>query len=92
MGQAEESSDDVDLNVGTTFKNYVSTKKFGAPDKFLSINDYIKLEFMNDVPEIVCDILCYLSRHVHHRSNHLDKKVYEHLLSSQINKVIVQTE
>jgi hypothetical protein len=89
MGQAEESSDDVDLNVETTFKNYVSTKKFGASDKFLNINDYIKLDFMNDVPEIVCDILCYLSRHVHHRSNHIEKKVYEHLLFSQIKKEVV---
>ena len=47
---------------------------------------------MNVVPEIVCDILCYLVNYVHHRSNMISKDAYEAMLAGQIQKLPVRTE
>lgn len=69
MDISDESDDDLKLDVIETFKKYVSEKKFGEPDKSLTFKDYYKLEFINDVPEIVCDILFYLARYYHYRTN-----------------------
>ena len=42
---------------------------------------------MNHVPEIVCDVLYYLSGYVHHRTDEIPKDVYTKMLKAQIENV-----
>ena len=42
---------------------------------------------MNQVPEIVCDVLYYLSGYVHHRTEEIPKDVYTKMLQAQIDNV-----
>jgi hypothetical protein len=82
INKDDDSDGDPVLDVINTFKKYVSEKKFNEDDKALVFKDYYKLNFPNDVPEIVCDIICYLSHYYHYRTGYVKKKVYEHLLDS----------
>ena len=38
------------------------------------------IEWMNVVPEIVCDVLGYLANYVHFRTDRLSKEAYEEML------------
>ena len=56
-----------DLDVNQTWKDYIKEKKFDQNADFISYSEYAKIHFMNDVPEIVCDIVYYLARYVYYR-------------------------
>ena len=47
---------------------------------------------MNQVPEIVCDLLFYLSGYIHHRTDEIPKDVYTKMLKAQILNVPVATQ
>ena len=48
---------------------------------------------MNHVPEIVCDVLYYLSGYIHHRTEDISKDVYTKMLKAQIaNKSVASQE
>lgn len=83
MDQSDDSDEAPVLDVYTTFKKFVSEKRFSAPDKFLNFKDYYKMNFANDVPEIVCDIFYYLANYSHYRTGYLNKDTYERLLNAQ---------
>jgi len=50
----------------------------------LDFEEYAKIEFLNDVPEIVCDILCYLARYFHYRTSQMTERIYQKALISQV--------
>ena len=39
---------------------------------------------MNQVPEIVCDVLFYLSGYVHHRTEDISLEAYKQMLMCQV--------
>jgi hypothetical protein len=82
MDQSDESDEEPVLDVRSTFKRFVSEKRFSKPDRHINFKDYYKLNFPNDVPEIVCDIFCYLARQYHHRTGYLTREKYERLLDA----------
>ena len=44
------------------------------------------------MPEIVCDLLFYLSGYVHHRTDEIPKDVYKKMLIAQIDNVSVASQ
>lgn len=50
---------------------------------YISKNAYLKMDFMNEVPEIVCDILYHLARYVHYRTDRFSEKAYKEMLQCQ---------
>ena len=63
-------------------------KKMNRREFYISEKQYMQLEFMNEVPEIVCDILYHLSGYVHHRTNKFSYEAYEEMLRCQHDKVV----
>ena len=47
---------------------------------------------MNEAPEIVCDVLFYLSAYVHHRTNHMPYETYKNVLFSQVQNTDIRTK
>ena len=74
------------------FLNYICDKKYTTKEYFISQNQYLDMEFMNQVPEIVCDILYYLSGYIHHRTDQIPKDVYTKMLKAQIENVSTATQ
>ena len=92
MDQSDDSDEAPVLDVFATFKKFVSEKRFSAPDKFLNFKEYYKLNFPNDVPEIVCDIFYYLAHYSHYRTGYLNRDTYERLLNAQHENRLLETE
>ena len=92
MDQSDDSDEPPVLDVHATFKRFVSEKRFSAPDRHLTFKDYYKLNFPNDVPEIVCDIFCYLANQYHYRTGYLTRDTYERLLNAQLENRLLETE
>ena len=46
--------------------------------------DYVKIKWMNVVPEIVCDILGYMASYTHYRTDHISKDAYDTMLKGQV--------
>jgi len=92
MTNSSDSEDEPSIDMISTFKNFISKKNFGEPDKHLTFKDYYKLNFINDVPEIVCDILCYLSKYYHYRTNAMERALYERLMDAQQADIVLETD
>lgn len=69
----------------------MTEKNFTVESHHLSKNDYLKINWMNVVPELVCDILNYMCNYIHLRSNKISKDAYEAMLQGQIQKLPVST-
>jgi len=52
-------------------------KKMQSREFYISEKQYMTLDFMNEVPEIVCDILYHLSGYVHYRTDRFSEEAYE---------------
>ena len=79
------------LHPSRVFDEYVCEKNYQKKEYFISENQYLQLEFMNQVPEIICDLLYYLSGYVHYRTDLISKDVYQKMLIAQINNTSVAT-
>ena len=58
----------------------------------MNLEEYLKLNWMNVVPEIICDILGYLANYIHFRTDVVSREAYESLLQGQIRTMPVMTE
>lgn len=67
------------------------TKKFDSAPYFLSQAEYLKISWLNVIPEILCDILFYMCGYVHYRADKLTKDVYTHMLTGQILHIPVSS-
>lgn len=53
----------------------------------------MQLDFMNQIPEIVCEILCYLAKFYHYRTNKITPGAYRILMNSTLaNKSAADVE
>lgn len=66
------------------FNSYICESKMQHREYFISKKQYLAMEFMNEVPEIVCDILFYLSGFVHYRTDRISAETYHQMLRCQI--------
>ena len=62
------------------FMNYICESKMISREYFISQKKYCELEFINEVPEIVCDVLFYLSGYIHYRTDRISLEGYEKML------------
>ena len=53
---------------------------------------YMDLDFMNESPEIVNDVLYYLSGYVHHRTNLVSYEDYKKILKGQVQNESIETQ
>ena len=70
------------LNPSAVFSNFVSDNYFKNPDEYISEEQYTQLIFMNQIPEVVCDVLCYLAKYYHYRSAEISLEVYSALMDA----------
>ena len=68
------------ISIYKAFQGYVSDSRLAKPEYYITESQYLSLDFMNEIPEIVCDILYYLSGFVHYRTNRFSQEVYEKFL------------
>lgn len=79
----------VDLNqvlVTNAHGAYVKEKYYNSAEFFISEKQFIEQDWMNQVPEIVCDVLFMLSGFSHYRTNQIDSDVYKEMLMCQVNQ------
>lgn len=67
-------------DVHKTFKQYTVDKHFSKGAELISFEEYVSIPWLNDIPEIVCDVLCYLTNYFHHRSDIISKEAYKNML------------
>lgn len=67
------------------FLSFIGEAKMPSREYYISKKQYLKLDFLNEVPEIVCDVLYYLSGYVHFRSKIMNAQLYEKMLRCQIS-------
>lgn len=72
------------LHVGKTFKQYMVAKNFQSDYSHITQKEYNKIQWINVVPEIICDILCYIVCYFHYRTDTFSRDVYENMLTGQI--------
>ena len=73
-------------------KQYMVEKKFEKDNMFLLRSDYAKIKWLNVVPELICDVLCYMCNYFHYRTNKLSREAYENMLSGQKQNTPVMSE
>lgn len=66
-----------------TFRSYIVDKGFNKT-LFITRKKYQGLDWQNAVPELVCDILCYMVNYFHYRTDKFSRKVYNTLLTAQV--------
>ena len=99
-GKLEEREDDwlkqyVDkpaVRVKNLFSEFVFDKNFARASHHITETEYQKIEWMNVVPEIVCDILGYMSDYVHYRTHKMNRDLYENMLHFQVRQIEIMTE
>ena len=69
------------LAVPRTFKQYTVEKNFQSDYSHITQNEYNKIPWINVVPEIVCDILCYMANYFHYRTDTFGRDAYEKMLT-----------
>ena len=67
-------------------------KHFARAAELITQEEYLKIPWLNVVPEIVCDILCYLTHYFHYRSDLISKEAYSSMLTGQILNMHVATQ
>ena len=72
----------VNLNPHVIFSKYVSENYFNKSEVCITEEQYMKLNFMNQIPEIVCEIICYLSKYYHYRTRFVSQKAYRVLMDA----------
>eukprot|EP00353_Schmidingerella_taraikaensis_P016599 CAMPEP_0185613668 /NCGR_PEP_ID=MMETSP0436-20130131/28118_1 /TAXON_ID=626734 ORGANISM="Favella taraikaensis, Strain Fe Narragansett Bay" /NCGR_SAMPLE_ID=MMETSP0436 /ASSEMBLY_ACC=CAM_ASM_000390 /LENGTH=98 /DNA_ID=CAMNT_0028247853 /DNA_START=610 /DNA_END=906 /DNA_ORIENTATION=+ len=70
----------------------MSELKMDKKEYYLSAKQYCELEFMNEVPELVCDLLFYMSGYVHFRTNRFSQEGYEQILRCQLQNINVMSK
>mmetsp|Transcript_20742 Transcript_20742/g.24346 ORF Transcript_20742/g.24346 Transcript_20742/m.24346 type:complete len:109 (-) Transcript_20742:503-829(-) len=80
------------MRVKHYFSEYMFEKNYAKASHHLTKEDYVKIPWMNVVPEIVCDVLGYLCNYVHYRTDKLSKYAYEDMLQGQVRQMKVMTE
>lgn len=74
------------------FLEYCVEKKFDRREYFISKHQYMDLDFINESPEIVNDVLFFLSGYVHHRTNLVSYETYKTILQGQVSNSSIQTK
>ena len=72
------------MKVLKKLSGYVHDKNFAFESDHLTEADYMKIQWMNVVPEIICDILAYIASYIHHRTDSLGKEAYTSMLTGQV--------
>ena len=80
------------MNVFAQWQDYVTAKNFSDTHNHITLEQYLHIEFVNFIPEIVCEILAYLSNYIHHRSEDIPYQIYERMLICQITGESLATE
>ena len=75
-----------------TFKQYLVDKEFSAGACHITKEEYCAMPWMNVVPEIVCDILCYLCNYFHYRTDAFTRDAYVSMLTGQTLGVPVASQ
>ena len=78
------SKDNQHVVPARAFFDFVREKKYTTKEFYITKKQYQMFEFMNQVPEIVCDVLFYLSGYVHHRTSTMHQDMYKQLLMAQV--------
>ena len=65
------------VRVKKLFSEYVFDKNFAKSSHHLTKEEYMRIEWLNVVPEIICDILGYMANYVHYRTSKLTREAYE---------------
>ena len=80
--KSDSSDEEPKLDVQTTFKQFVSDKNFKQHDKHITFKDYSKINFANEMPEIVCDILYYLAKYRHPNAANISRDTYDRMIEA----------
>lgn len=72
------------MRLNKKFTEYIFDKNFAKGSQHLTQADYMQIQWMNVVPEIICDILGYLAGYVHFRTNFMSREAYESMLNGQV--------
>ena len=59
------------------FQMFMHEKKLNKREYYLSEKQFLDIEFPNEAPELICDVLFYLSGFVHFRTEQMEPEVYE---------------
>ena len=93
LGEDEDGLEEekIILSPSAIFSKYISENYFNKPDVYISEEQYLQLDFMNQIPEVVCDILCYLAKYHHYRTKLISYETYEVLMDAQMQSKSVAT-
>ena len=78
----QKEDDRVVLNPTAVFSNFISDNYFSKSDMYISEEQYCQLSFINQVPEVVCDVLCYLAKYYHYRTTEFSHENYRTLMDA----------
>ena len=70
----------------------MTEKAFDQREYFLGREEFLAIDFMNEVPEIVSHVIFNLSGYAHHRTNNLTMEQYRKLLMGQRDDQTIETE
>ena len=59
---------------------------------FIGREDYLSIEFQNQVPEVICDLLFALTGYVHHRTDSFTMESYKKMLLAQNKNTSIATK
>ena len=74
------------------FYYYVADKTYTEPQYYITQKQYCKLDFMNQAPEIVCEVIYYLSGFLHHRTDQVSYDAYKEVMRCQVNNISVASK
>ena len=66
---------------------YMHEKKLNKREYYLSEKHFLAIDFMNEAPEVICDLLFYMSGFIHYRTDQIDQEVYEQMLRCQVSNI-----
>ena len=56
---------DKPMETWKAFQSFVCESQLRKKEYYISKKQYLEIPFMNEVPEMVCDVLFYLSGYIH---------------------------
>ena len=51
------------------FEDYVRMKHYNKREFYITRKQYCNIDFLNEVPEVLCDLLFYLTGYMHHKTD-----------------------
>ena len=63
------------------FEDYVRMKHYNKREFYITRKQYCNIDFLNEVPEVICDLLFYLTGYMHHKTDLISEEAYNKLLT-----------